>query len=194
MGVFGAITSAVNHAWGVERNYGFFKHKLIAFVMLLAAGLLLLAALALERLAQMAQARWFAGVMQRLAVALSTLTGLLYRSAADAGRSSSSSASSTTSRRTRRCGCATSGSARSWPACCGASRSRGSPGTCGISSRFSVHGSIAAVVAFLVWVYLSAVILLYGVEVTAAYARLRKHLPDGGVDGRRNSAGLTETR
>ena len=44
-------------------------------------------------------------------------------------------------------------------------------------SRFSVDGSIAAVVAFLVWVYLSAVILLYGVEVTAAYARLRKHLP-----------------
>jgi len=30
---------------------------------------------------------------------------------------------------------------------------------------------------FLVWVYLSAVILLYGVEVSAAYARLRKHLP-----------------
>ena len=38
-------------------------------------------------------------------------------------------------------------------------------------SRFSVHGSVATVVAFLVWVYLSAVILLYGVEVTAAYAR-----------------------
>jgi membrane protein len=44
-------------------------------------------------------------------------------------------------------------------------------------SRFSVHGSIAAVVVFLVWVYVSAVILLYGVEVSAAYARLRKHLP-----------------
>ena len=38
-------------------------------------------------------------------------------------------------------------------------------------SRFSVHGSVAAVVVFLVWVYLSAVILLYGVEVTAAYAQ-----------------------
>jgi membrane protein len=44
-------------------------------------------------------------------------------------------------------------------------------------SRFNVHGSVAAVVVFLVWVYLSAVILLYGVEVTAAYARLRKRLP-----------------
>ena len=45
-------------------------------------------------------------------------------------------------------------------------------------NRFSVHGSIAAVVVFLVWVYISAVILLYGVEVTAAYARLRRRRPE----------------
>ena len=44
-------------------------------------------------------------------------------------------------------------------------------------SRFSVHGSVAAVVVFLLWVYLSAVILLFGAEITAAFARLRKHLP-----------------
>jgi uncharacterized BrkB/YihY/UPF0761 family membrane protein len=44
--------------------------------------------------------------------------------------------------------------------------------------RFSVHGSIAAVVVFLIWVYISAVILLYGVEVTAAYARLRRRRPE----------------
>jgi membrane protein len=37
----------------------------------------------------------------------------------------------------------------------------------------AVHGSIAAVVVFLFWVYISAVILLYGVEMTAAYARLQ---------------------
>ncbi len=36
-----------------------------------------------------------------------------------------------------------------------------------------IHGSIAAVVIFLLWIYVSAVILLYGVEMTAAYARLR---------------------
>ena len=41
----------------------------------------------------------------------------------------------------------------------------------------TVHGSIGTVVIFLIWVYLSAVILLYGCEVTAAYARLRKQLP-----------------
>ncbi len=44
--------------------------------------------------------------------------------------------------------------------------------------RFTnTHGSIGAVIAFLVWVYASAVVLLYGAEVSAAFARLRKHLP-----------------
>src|SRR5205823_10169512 len=45
--------------------------------------------------------------------------------------------------------------------------------------RFTrVNGSIAAVVVFLVWVYVQAVILLYGVEFTAAYARLRRGRPE----------------
>jgi membrane protein len=39
-------------------------------------------------------------------------------------------------------------------------------------SRFTVLGSVAAVAMFLVWIYLSAVIFLYGAEVSAAYARL----------------------
>ena len=43
-------------------------------------------------------------------------------------------------------------------------------------ASFTVHGSIGAVVAFLVWVYLSAVILLYGVEVTASYAKVRRQM------------------
>ena len=46
-------------------------------------------------------------------------------------------------------------------------------------SRFSrVNGSIAAVVVFMVWMYVQAVILLYGVEFTAAYARLRRGRPE----------------
>jgi uncharacterized BrkB/YihY/UPF0761 family membrane protein len=46
-------------------------------------------------------------------------------------------------------------------------------------SRFTrVNGSIAAVVVFLFWVYMQAVILLYGVEFTAAYARLRRGRPE----------------
>ena len=41
-------------------------------------------------------------------------------------------------------------------------------------AQWSVHGSVAAVVVFLLWIYVSAVLLLYGVEMTAAYVRLRE--------------------
>jgi membrane protein len=41
-----------------------------------------------------------------------------------------------------------------------------------------IHGSIATVVVFLLWVYVSSIILMYGVEFTAAYARLRRKRPD----------------
>jgi membrane protein len=41
-----------------------------------------------------------------------------------------------------------------------------------------IQGSIATVVVFLLWIYVSSVILMYGVEFTAAYARLRRHRPD----------------
>ena len=41
-----------------------------------------------------------------------------------------------------------------------------------------IHGSIAAVVVFLLWIYISAVILMYGVEFTATYARLRRRRPE----------------
>jgi uncharacterized BrkB/YihY/UPF0761 family membrane protein len=45
-------------------------------------------------------------------------------------------------------------------------------------SRFTqVNGSVAVVIVFLLWVYTQAVILLYGVEFTAAYARLRRGTP-----------------
>jgi membrane protein len=44
----------------------------------------------------------------------------------------------------------------------------------GDASRYNrIHGSIAAVVVFLFWIYVSAVVLLYGVQFTAAYGRLR---------------------
>jgi membrane protein len=42
-----------------------------------------------------------------------------------------------------------------------------------VSQLNRIHGSIAAVVIFLFWIYVSAVILLYGVQFTAAYGRLR---------------------
>ena len=65
MGVFGAVTSAVNHAWGVEKQPSYFKHKLISFVMLVAASLLLLAGLLLVSAINVVEARWFAVVAER---------------------------------------------------------------------------------------------------------------------------------
>jgi membrane protein len=171
MGVFGALTSAVNHAWGVERNYGFWKHKLIAFIMLMAAGVLLLAALVFSGFLEMAQARWFAGVMQEWP-SLFRFTGLLYRTLPTlffvfvVGLIYYFAPNVRVRLRDVWFGAILAGLL--WRLA-----------FMGFSwyvrdlSRFSVDGSIAAVVAFLVWVYLSAVILLYGVEVTAAYAKLR---------------------
>jgi membrane protein len=170
MGVFGAVTSAVNHAWGVERNYGFWKHKLIAFIMLMAAdpdaG-----GLDLQRFLEMAQARWFAGVMQEWP-SLFRFTGLVYRSLPTlffivvVGLIYYFAPNVRVRLRDVWFGAILAGLL--WRLA-----------FMGFSwyvrdlSRFSVDGSVAAVVAFLVWVYLSAVILLYGVEVTAAYAKLR---------------------
>ena len=37
-----------------------------------------------------------------------------------------------------------------------------------------MHGTIASVVVFLMWVYASSVVLLYGVEMTVAYAHIRR--------------------
>jgi membrane protein len=41
-----------------------------------------------------------------------------------------------------------------------------------------IHRSIAAVVIFLLWIYVSSIILMYGVEFTAGYARLRRRRPE----------------
>jgi YihY family inner membrane protein len=46
------------------------------------------------------------------------------------------------------------------------------------SQLTKVHGSITAVVIFLLWIYVSAIILIYGVEFTAGYARLRRRRPE----------------
>jgi membrane protein len=176
MGVFGAITSAVNHAWGVEKQPSYLKHKMISFVMLVMAGLLLATALALVSAASVVEAGWFARVLERtpgldilrsLAVrwastfAFIIVVGLVFYFVPNAK----------VRFRDVWVGAVVTGLA--W---------RGA--LAGFSwyvkdlSRFSVHGSIAAVVVFLLWIYISAVILLYGVEVTAANARIRRRRPE----------------
>jgi membrane protein len=177
MGVFSAVTSAVNHAWGVEKQPSYFKHKMMAFVMLVAASLLLLAGLLLVSAINVIEAKWFAVVlvrtpglmvMEHLALKwLSTIVfiavvGLIFYFVPNAKV------------RFRDVWVGAVLTGLLW---------RGA--LYGFSwyvrdmSRYShVHGSIAAVVVFLVWVYISAVLLLFGVEVTAANARLRRHRPE----------------
>lgn len=175
MGVFGAITSAVNHAWGVDEPIGFFKHKLVAFGMMLAAGLLLIAALLLVGAVQIVQAQWFADVVA-YSPALARFSGLAYRNAPTpmfmlvVGLIYYYAPNAQVRLRDVWFGAILAGLLWRLTFACFSWFVRD-------LSRFSIHGSIAAVVLFLVWVYLSAVILLYGVEVTAAYARLRKNLP-----------------
>jgi membrane protein len=174
MGVFGAITSAVDQAWGVEKRYGFFKHKLVAIVMLLAAGLLMGTALLLIGTVQVIHTTWFARAVGRLP-ALAAFGGFAYRNAPTplfvvvVGLICYFVPNTRVRLRDVWSGALIAGllwrlafAVFSWYV--------------SDLSRFSVHGSIAAVVAFLIWVYISAVILLYGVEVSASYARLRPQL------------------
>ena len=177
LGVFGAVTTAVNYAWGVEKTRSFWKHKLFSFVMLIVAGPLLLVALLLVSATQVVGASWFAGVSLRFP-GLMVLRSLAVRIRDDAAVHSRGRAGvllraerqGAISRRVDR-------RVRHRAAVEG--RARGFSWYMRDMSRFTrVNGSIAAVVVFLVWVYLQAVILLYGVEFTAAYARLRRGRPD----------------
>ena len=176
MGVFGAVTSAINHAWGVDKQPSYLKHKLVSFIMLVASSVLLLAGLLLVSAMEIASSGWFAHVLARtpglevlrgLILQWSTtalfiaITGLVYYFVPNAK----------VHFRDVWIGAFLAGFM--W---------RGALALFSYYvrdlSRFSIHGSIAAVVVFLIWVYLSAVILLFGAEVSAAYARLRRHRPD----------------
>ena len=176
MGFFGAITSAVNHAWGVEKQPSYVKHKLISFVMLVMASMLLLAALLLVSAANIAEARWFSVVISRapgllvlqgFAVQWTTtatfilVVGLIFYFVPNAHV------------RFRDVWVGAVLTGLLWRAALAGF----SWYVRDISRLTQIHGSIAAVVVFLLWVYVSAVILLYGAEMTAAYARLRRHRP-----------------
>jgi membrane protein len=177
VGVFGAISTAVNYAWGVDKQRSFWKHKLYSFLMLAIAELVLLAALLLVSATEVAGASWFAGVLARFPglLVLRSFTirhattllfilvvGLVYYFVPNAK----------VRFRDVWIGALVTGllwkgalEAFSWYV--------------RDMSRFTrVNGSIAVVVVFLVWAYVQAVILLYGVEFTAAYARLRRGRPE----------------
>jgi membrane protein len=177
LGVFGAISTAVNYAWRVEKTRSFWKHRLFSFLMMLVAGLTLVVALLLVSATQVVGATWFAGVLAGFP-GLNVLRSLLVRYAATmlfiavVGFIYYYVPNAKVRFRDVWIGAVLTGllwkgalEAFSW--------------YMRDMSRFArVNGSIAAVVVFLVWVYVQAVILLYGVEFTAAYARLRRGRPE----------------
>jgi len=176
MGVFGAVTSAVNHAWGVEKQPSYFKHKLISLVMLATSGLLLLVGLLVVSAINVAEASWFAAVLERVPVLL-WLQSYVLKSATTVffilvvGLVFYFVPNAKVRFRDVWVGAVLTGLL--WRvALFGFSQYVRD------QSRFSVHGSIGGVVVFLLWVYVSAVIFLFGTEITAAYARLRRHRPD----------------
>jgi membrane protein len=176
MGVFGAVTSAVNHAWGVEKQPSYFKHKLISFLMLVASAVLMLAGLLLVSAINIVEAGWFAGVLAH-APGLHVLTTYALKSASTVifilivGLVFYFVPNAKVRFRDVWVGAVVTGLL--WRAALAGF----SIYVRSANARLSVHGSIIGVVVFLLWVYISAVILLYGVEVTAAYARLRRHRP-----------------
>jgi membrane protein len=177
LGVFGAVTSAVNEAWGVEKQRSFWKHRLVSFLMLVAAGGVMMIALLLVSAMQMAQATWFGAMLasyawltnlqtlafQNLATMLLVIgVGLLFYFIPNAK----------TRFRDVWVGAVLTGvlwqlafQAFAWYVRVN-------------SGLRMIHGSVATVIVFLLWVYVSSIILMYGVEFTAAYARLRRRRPD----------------
>ena len=177
LGVFGAVTSAVNEAWGVEKQRSFWKHRLVSFLMLVAAGSVMIVALLLVTAVQVAEASWFGAMLSRFhwLTALQTLTfrylsvilltmaiGFVFYFIPNAK----------TRFRDVWVGAILTGLL--WRA-----TFFGFAWYIKHNSRLTmIQGSIAAVVVFLLWVYVSSIILLYGVEFTAAYARLRRRRPE----------------
>jgi len=172
LGVFNAITSAVNHAWAVEKRRSFLMHRLVGFLMMLSAALVLMVGIVIASLVRIAETRLGEAMMRSTwldnlsGVAASYLATVLL------------------------IGCValvfyfipnTKVRFRDvWPGAI----------LVGVLWRIAfqlfswyaadlatwnlIHGSLAAVVVFLLWIYVSAVILIYGVEMTASYARLQE--------------------
>jgi membrane protein len=175
LAIFGMITTAINYAWGVEKTPNFWQHKLTSAIMLLIAGIILLTALLLVSASKIASSMWPGGLLGH-APGLPFLTSfavryattllfigvvvLLYRYVPNEASVSFADVW---------LGAVLTGllwrvtlEGFSWYL----------EGRVGQLTR--INGSIAIVVMFLVWVYVQAVIFLYGVEFTAVYARLRR--------------------
>ena len=168
--MFRVTSQAVNHAWGVEERSGFWRHQIVAFVMLLGAGLLLLLAHVWASVAGLVQSSWFARVIEVIP-ALDVLEALpssypvaIVLVVVIAAVHYFVPATSVRLRDV-------------WPgavltAILWFATLSGFSWYLAEMANLSIHGSIATVVTFLFWVYISAAIFLYGVEFTAGWMRL----------------------
>jgi len=172
LGVFGAISTAVNYAWGVEQRPSFLKQKLLSFLMLLVAGLVLLIAILLVSASHVVEAGWFAGVLAgfpglgilrgfairyAITVLFILVVGFVYYFVPNAEV------------RLRDVWMGALVTGLLWKAALELFA-----WVIRDTTAFTrLNGSIAAVLLFLVWVYVQAAILLYGAEFTAEYSRLR---------------------
>ena len=171
LGVFRSISAAVNHAWGAEARPSFLRNQLVAFVMLMATGGLLLLALVWVSAAGVLRATWFAQVLEAVPV-LEAVTGMWFSSRYPATAVLVVMMAlvlyfvphTTVRFRDVWLGALVTGVL--WHAA-----------LAGFSwylrelADLSIHGSIATVVTFLFWVFIEAVIFIYGVEFTAAWVR-----------------------
>ena len=177
LGVFGAITSAVNEAWGVEKQRSFLKHRLVSFLMLAAGGAAMLLAVLFVSVVKMAEASWFGEMLLRVGW-LQALQSVAFASSATILLILALALvyyylpNAKIRFKDVWVGAVLTGVL--WRIAF-----EGFSWYIASSGRLTViHGSIAAVVVFLLWIYVSSVILMYGVEFTAAHARLRRRRPD----------------
>ena len=180
LGVFGAISAAVNHAWGVEKARSFWSHRAFSFLMLLTAGLMLMIGLMAATAVEIIQARWFSGVslnypalgvMQGFAIRYAILLlpalvfGLIYYFVPNV---------KVLVKDVWLGGLITG---LLWDA-----GFKGFTWFVRDVSQFTrIHGSIGAVIVFLLWIYFSAVILLLGVQFTASYSKMRHDIRAAGA-------------
>ncbi len=172
LGVFNAMSSAVNHAWGVERRRSFIRHRLFSFVMMLSAGAMFVSAIVLVSAMRVAEARWVAALgpppawVETLSSAGTDLAATLLLIVC-VGMMFWFVPNVRVRFRDVWPGAVLTGLL--WRLAFSLFAAYAAD-----PAQWSVHGSVAAVVVFLLWIYVSAVLLLYGVEMTAAYVRLRE--------------------
>ena len=177
LGVFGAVTSAVNEAWGVEKQRSFLKHRLVSFLMLVAAGGVMMIALLIVSMVEVAERSRFGAIVSGIrgmyilqsfsfqylgTLLVIVAVGLIFYFIPNAK----------TRFRDVWVGAILTGAL--WRlAFDGFSWYLGRN-----TGMRMIHGSVAAILGFLLWIYVSSIILMYGVEFTASYARMRRRRPD----------------